>query len=511
MSLDSRGDKQCSPVATERRARSITISNTKVEVESSKQGPSNGAKRDILDQAALLEFTHPALRRACPMTCRESQHQTYSESQRQVATSQSKVGLSKKENTAKEKPKPPPRNIDITAIPRPKPNMKQRQEFLPSGSTCTQTSLSESEGIKFGNVVQREAQSVFDGLATQLSLHRKCIDHPQSMKYNHTAGFASNDRSYEIIYSERSAALPVTSKMLVSTEQSTVSPNIETRRRQFGFNNVDTTFPSGSYLSRPQEENNIRTITGNSSKLCQQTSASQNTKSPQNYRFWSNAQCQPPQMDVKRAVSQPNCVSKDHSCQSRDIDREMEAPQCAERINQLKTCLVAPHTKEASVEYTTGPATFSKPDIISYKHQFDHKQCPGPNKSHKEVNLSDIGLNQKDIFAPSDRHGVPTKPPEYPSEKCVVSWPPSVAHCPFSTNSFGISSKGVFDLPSQPQHRVYQRPDVTTTTTASLLLHQLNYSPADRAFMEEPEDPYYVTMYYPGSVYVGEYRDIQNT
>ncbi|XP_039665607.1 neuronal-specific septin-3 isoform X1 [Perca fluviatilis] len=63
---------------------------------------------------------------------------------------------------------------------------------------------------------------------------------------------------------------------------------------------------------------------------------------------------------------------------------------------------------------------------------------------------------------------------------------------------------GVFDLPShQPQHRVHQRPDETTTTTAFPLLQQPNYSPADRAFiMEEPEDPYYVTMYYPGSVYV---------
>ncbi|XP_044047650.1 proline-rich receptor-like protein kinase PERK10 [Siniperca chuatsi] len=227
MSLDSGGGKQPSPVAKERRARSITISNTKVE--SSKQRPSNEAKHDILDQEALLDFTHPALRRACPMTCREmqSRHQTYSESQRQVATSlnsclsQGKVGLSKKENTAKDKPKPPPRNIDITAIPQLKPNIKQQQEFLPSGATGTQTSLSESKGIQFANVVQREAQSAFDGLAT----HRKCIDYPQSRKYTQTAEPLLN--------------------------QSTVSPNIETRRRRFGFNNETKILVKGQESNHP--------------------------------------------------------------------------------------------------------------------------------------------------------------------------------------------------------------------------------------------------------------------
>ncbi|XP_067353384.1 neuronal-specific septin-3 isoform X1 [Channa argus] len=87
---------------------------------------------------------------------------------------------------------------------------------------------------------------------------------------------------------------------------------------------------------------------------------------------------------------------------------------------------------------------------------------------------------------------MPEEKLESPLEK---SWSPSVAHRPFSTNRSGIISKGV--LPSQPQHSVYQRPE----ETAALL--QPQYSSADRAFiMDEPEDPYYVTMYYPGSVYV---------
>ncbi|XP_041840254.1 neuronal-specific septin-3 isoform X1 [Melanotaenia boesemani] len=70
-----------------------------------------------------------------------------------------------------------------------------------------------------------------------------------------------------------------------------------------------------------------------------------------------------------------------------------------------------------------------------------------------------------------------------------------MARCPFNTNSFGSSSKGVFEL---PQQRVYQRPELTTAASP-----QLKYS--DRAFIteeSEAEDPYYVTMYYPGSVYV---------
>ncbi|KAI3352450.1 hypothetical protein L3Q82_005404 [Scortum barcoo] len=204
-------------------------------------------------------------------------------------------------------------------------------------------------------------------------------------------------------------------------------------------------------------------------------------------------------MDVRSAVSQLDSVSKDYSCQSRSIDREVEVPQCERRLNQHQPRLVAPDGQQASVGGTTSKSAFSKLDCISYKHQVDREQSPGRNKSHKAVNLSDTGLNQ----TASDHHGVSTKLPEYPSEKCVASWPPSVALCPFDTNSPGINPQGVFDPPSQPQHRDYQRPDETTTATASLPLQQPNYSPADRAFiMEEAEDPYYVTMYYPGSVYV---------
>ncbi|XP_042341002.1 uncharacterized protein LOC121941998 [Plectropomus leopardus] len=75
-SLDGHGGKQPSPVAKERRARSITISNAKTEREYKKdrgQSSSDVAKHEILDQEVLLDFTNPALRRPCPMSRHESQ------------------------------------------------------------------------------------------------------------------------------------------------------------------------------------------------------------------------------------------------------------------------------------------------------------------------------------------------------------------------------------------------------------------------------------------------------
>ena len=410
-------------------------------------------KRDILDQEALLDFTNPMLRKVCPQ-----------ESQRQAATSQNSYLIQEKVSLSrKEKPQPPPRNIDVSAIVKPKSNIIKQQELLPTGAADAQTSPSESGGIKFANV-QRESLSVLDGLAAQVRLHRN----PQSR----LAGFAFSDQSYERMCSERSAALSVTPRVSI------VSPNVETRRRRFGFNSE----------TRTQEENSAWTITGSSSKLF-------GNESPQKHRLWSKAQSQATQVDVKSAASQSDRASKDYSCQSEGIDQKTEdPPQCAHRLVRLKTCLVAPHTQEAASK----PA-FSTPDILAHKHQ--HQSI-----SQRGENCRDTGPNQTGIFAPSGHHEAPTKPPEHGSEKCVVSCSPPVARRPLNTNSAGIGSKGVFDLLSQPPRREYQRPD--GTTTAPLPLHQPNYSPADRAFiMEEAEDPYYVTMYYPGSVYVGEYRE----
>lgn len=445
------------------------------------------------------------------MTSKDSQDQTYSEAQRQAATSENPCllqGKRKKENISNDKQKLPQRNLDFTAIPKPKSNIKQLLDFLPSVVTDKQKTLSESERIKSVNVAHRESQSVFDGLARQssLKLQSKCTDYPQNRHYTQTAGFSSSHQSYERTDSERSAALPLTPKTLFSTQpllcQSTVSPNIESRRRRFDLHNekkVDTAVLPRSSLWRPQEENNLQTVTGYS-----ELSASQNIQSHQKHSLWLKKA----QMDMQSKVKQFKCVSEDYSCKSRHIDQKVEVSQCAQRLNRLKTCLVAPQTQEASrpasVECATSQTGGSpKPDMKSQKHPLDHEISPGQNKNKnpKEVTVSDTGLNQRGIFAPPDHHIMSTNLLENPSE---INWPLSVAHRPFRTNSSGTTTKGV--LPSQTQHRVYGRPE---ETTISLHPHD---SSADRAFiMEEPEDPYYVTMYYPGSVYVGEYRDIQTT
>ncbi|XP_008275482.1 neuronal-specific septin-3 isoform X1 [Stegastes partitus] len=510
MSSDGQGGKQPFPVAKERRARSIPISNPKAK-------PFNEVKHDILDQDTLLDFTHPEARKVCPATSRESPHQTYSESYRLPATSQnpcflqSRFGINKGENIVKDQPKTPPRNIGITAIPKPKSNIKQQQESEPSEVTDTQTSVSER--IKSVDTVHRES----DGPASQSSFQRKCADYNQRSNNTQSPNFTSSHQSHEQMCSEKGAASPVTSKRPFFTDSllspSAVSPNIEGRRRRFDLHNetqANTTFLSGPHPRRPQEENKVQTIAGSLSKASQQTGAHQNIKSLQKYRFSLKTQSQTTQMDVKSAVRQFDCVSKDYSCQSRDIDQKAEASRCAHRLNRLKTCLVAPQTQGAS-----GPASieriashtgnFSKPGLRSQEHPLSQDRSPGPHKkSHKEVKASDTGLNQTDILAPPDHHAMPTKLLEYPSEKYVASWTPSVALCPFNTNRFGISSTGAFDLLSQPQHRVYQKAEeTTTTTTAPLPTNQLNHSVVDSAFVtEESEDPYYVTMYYPGSVYV---------
>lgn len=428
-----------------------------------------------------MDFTHPTLRRVCPTTCRESQ--------RHVATShsscllQGKIGLGRKET-----------KTDETAFSKPKSSGRQQQDFLPKKVTGTHTSHSECERIKFANVAREESQPVFDGLTapSSLILHRKC---PQSRAEES----APADRLYEGVYSDRIRDSPVTPKTLSST----VSPDTETRRRRFGFvheTKTDTALQSGSW--RASEEKNIQALAGTSSKLWKQSPAQTRTP-PQNHRYGAKPQTETAQTDVKSSISQSHCAAEDYNCQSGDIDQELEALQREHRLNRLKTCLVARHARPAAVE----SITFSQPDTLQQQNRLDYKQHPWQNESCKEVQLSGTALKQTGIWTLSDHRGVPTKL----TDKCDVSRPPSVARCPRYTNSFGCAAEGVFDLPSQAQHRAYQRPE-ETAITAPPQRQQPNYSPADRAFItEEAEDPYYVTMYYPGSVYVGEYRETDQT
>lgn len=485
MNLENPGGKQQSPVTKERCARSISISNTNIESVSSKQRSPYEIKHDILDQETLMDFTHHALRRISSMTFKESPHQRQTALSKNSFLSQRKVCLPKNKSSDKDNPKHPPRNTDITAVIHPNSNRKMHQELLQRGTTGTSTSLQGYEEITFLNV-QRKFQTVSDGMPIQPSLnqHRHYTGNTQ----NRTAGFGPKDQTYERLCMTREAP-PVSVSTECVLNQSTVLPNNESRRRHDPSETMSATFRSGSHIGIPLEENNIKS----SSSSLQKTSASENIRTPQKHRIWPTNQSQKTHTDVRSTLlNQLVSASKGCECQSRGTDHEMESPQCEHRLNQSKTCLVAHGSQQvsghASVKCTTSKTIYSQSDIKSGKHQLTHVQHPEENKSHSEVN---------------QKAGVPTEVPECLSKKCAVYWSLSVEQSPFNTKCSGISSKGVFDRPLQSQHRVYQRPE-ETTTTASPPLHQTDYSPADRAFILEPEDPYYVTMYNPGLVYMGK-------
>ncbi|KAF6717992.1 hypothetical protein FQA47_010653 [Oryzias melastigma] len=221
--------------------------------------------------------------------------------------------------------------------------------------------------------------------------------------------------------------------------------------RQLESTRVDAVTPSGQH----QQENVTPSIPW---KFSGQLDSLEDIKPPQNRRLMSKSRS--PRMDTKRTESWSDCVSKGFNCQSRDIDQRPEAPLCP-----LTPGLSAPHSGSLQ------PGLPPNPDLY-----------PALRKSHKEVRVPH--LNQTGISQPPDLHAVPAKPPEHP-------WPPSVGHCPLITNS--PSSKRVSDL-----HRTYQNPEEGAapqqTFTGKVLFH------------EDSEDPYYVTMFHPGSVYVGEYE-----
>lgn len=489
ITLESPGFRQASPVAKDRCVRSISISNTKGDPVSSKVISSNEAKHDLLDQDhASTDFSHPVWRRVGSAACHESPRQTYSDSQRQATrtsfSSQEKNSSIRRENSDRDKPKPPPRNTDISAILKPNPNIKQQQEWLPSGATSKQTSLSKTEGITFSNVAQRKSQLPFDRLPIHsgLNLHRKCTDYSQSRM----EGLGSNERSHEPTWAERRAALPDIPTASFSKDsslnQSTAFSNMETRRK-CGFNNdakEDTTLLLGSNLESPLAEKN-------SSRLFEHTLTPESAESPQKHRSWRKALSPNPQMDMRGAVSLSDCGLGNYSCHSKDTDEEKVDPHRTRRLNQLNTCLVAPHTWRANC-----PSPL-KSDVETNKQPLARVKHPGQNKGHAEFDLCDTAVNQT--------AGVPTELPEHPSEKCVGSWPPSATQWPLHTDS----SKGACDPLHQPQYRLYHRPDETTMGT-STPQHPPNQPPTDTAFITE-EDPYYVTMYYPGSVYVGKYKE----
>lgn len=274
---------------------------------------------------------------------------------------------------------------------------------------------------------------------------------------------------------ERSAAPPphvptVSFSKESSENHSAAVHNTDTRRRQRGFSSnakVETALLLGSNLEGPLGEKTCDT----SSEAFANTIAA-----PYKHRSWRKAPSANPQTDTGGAPS----ASGDYSCHSREADEGKVDPYCTHRLNKLNTCLVAPHTWRADCPTSSkSAAEGNEQPPAGVQHHGPYRGCTGSSCCH-------TGLNRT--------AGPPTT---HSSETHVGSGPPPVTEWPFNTHS----SREVSDSLLQPRHRVQHRPAETLAGASPPLYRRPNHPPTGRAFITE-EDPYYVTMYYPGSVYV---------
>lgn len=556
MPFDNKGAKQTSPVAKERRAKSIPISNVKSQPELNKQWSLKTEKHDILDQDALLDFTRSDLR-SCVSTSfsrdmlpRQSWNHLvthHSESHRPKVMSQNacllqaKLGLRKSEKIEKPIPRCPVGKEDVATIQTSRSNREpQAIEILSGGVAARRGTFSESEGIKAVNAVEGEMYSMRDGPASQskLRIPKKLIDHSQNKHFFQTASVTSKNPTYDQMQPNRKTPFSITRKTF-STEhllsQSILLPTEESKRGHFdnGIRKESTFLKDIEHEKSCVEESRKVISPDSSSQPIQHTGTPRNIKTTQKPRLWFRTQSQNPQI----TLTQSDCISAENL--------RWEAPQIGvPQSNDHKICLVVPATQDAtqtpsstkSVHPDGGtslagqqgllcsslesPATApvehdtSKNGMVSklQKHPLDHQLSPLQmvkcNINHKVVKPSDLKPDQTD--QPPPHHRGPTEPPEYSFEKKpVLSMEIETLFYPFNTTGVGTGSFGVFELPSQPQGIECQAPDETTMATllpSPAMNHPL---PSKTSITMEPEEPYYVTMDHPGAVYVsmGEYRD----
>lgn len=471
--LDGSQTRQPSPVARERRARSISILATNIQPVSSKERSGNEEKRDVLE--SVTDVTHSSLRGDCSVTYTES-HRRAAETQNSFVLNE-EVDLIKDKHSNADRSKTAPRKIGIPVIRRLNLNSKRQLEFPPNTATGAETS--EAEGITLTGV-GRKSRLAFDARPVHSggNLHRQ-------HRTAQTVAFGSREPLREHLAAGRHADLPTAPLGLDSTEvfwsQSTIVP----KQKQFNFNivgNTDAALPSGCNLSRPFDEN-IQVTAGLSPRTYQQTSAAQNKTPPQKHRLRENTNTQ---MNAGSTLNLSSGTIKDYCFR----------PQ-SEACQGLCLSESKPHLQCPDQQQTVFPAKCSTSQTECSKFAItpcNQNQHPGQNKSHAAVNLSDTGLNQT-------AEG-PAKLPECSPQSWVGNWPLSVEQRSHNPSGPGNKSNGVFDFLAQPQWRVYQRA-ADTTPMAWPSLNQPNYRQPDRAIFLE-EDPYYVTMYHPGSVYVGE-------
>ncbi|XP_017161985.1 neuronal-specific septin-3 isoform X2 [Poecilia reticulata] len=432
---DSQQERQPSPVALERHARSISISNTAVE-------PANKIKHDVLDQGALLNFTHPGNRRVCRET-RQTDSCRLPALCHNSCKAQSKAGLKKTEITVTEKPKTPNRNSNIATMLTPKPIAELQKQCEPKEVTRHFDAF----------------PSELDASSIKSRLRSRLTDYNLGSNYTHTSECTTYDQSFQKTDCSKRTKL-TKSSLSADSQISLNSDKSETRRRQ-QFN-LDTE-------TRVKPE-----------------ALSLNSKSSQNQRSAPNQALRlSTQTDVKTTVSRSERPSQDFSCQSSDFGQISLMSGSAQRLNQVKTQIEASQSLGILQSAYDEPlysqdGAFSNPDVQA-KHPWNQemtKQC----ENHREMNFSHAVLNQLGVCKTPD-HNVG---PEYP-------WAPSMAGRPFNRNRSGHNSRRVSEW---PQQIVYQ-PSAETQAC------QQKHSGPDRAIItEDSEDPYYVTMYYPDSVYV---------
>ncbi|XP_059902659.1 uncharacterized protein LOC132453731 [Gadus macrocephalus] len=164
--------------------------------------------------------------------------------------------------------------------------------------------------------------------------------------------------------------------------------------------------------------------------------------------------------------------------------------------------LVLNQTQEES---QSRPLTRSRPVAPQYNstHPIDPQLLYQFNKLDLTKSLAQCANNQRTTpsylephqvkrVRPHD-HGAPTQLPAYSSEKCVASWLSSTEGDPFNRTRAGTGSNELCRMPSQPQgpgtHTAAEGPVAHTQAAAA--------RPSRAPITEEPEEPYYVTMYSP--------------
>ncbi|CAL8332314.1 unnamed protein product [Lota lota] len=198
-----------------------------------------------------------------------------------------------------------------------------------------------------------------------------------------------------------------------------------------------------------------------------------------------------------------------------DTSLEQDTPGWDSKQNELsgskeQSYLVLNQTQEASqslplkrskpVSLKCNSPYTSDPQLQYQLNRLDLTKSPVQSANNQRVTPSYLEPNQFKCIRPHDHRGL-TQLPVYSSEKCVVSWLSSTECDPFNKTQAGTGSNELCRMPSQPRGTGPHTP-VDTAAEGPAPHKQADALPSGAPITEEPEEPYYVTMYSPGTVYV---------